>query len=519
MFKIRGIFKLKKIIAIVIITIIMCNVNIEGDIEFVYASESASLDIIFIVDHSNSMNGRDPGHMALEMIEAFVDTTYSQDVRVGFIAYNDAILASTEGAAPIQTKEQRDALKEMINSTAYVGNTDIGLAFTHAMAMIDSDRKTIFVLLSDGETDLTQSTTGRTNEDSDRDVEETIQFCVERDIPIYTIAFGEENTSNRQYLIDLSGQANAESFHATGSYDLIDIFYKILDKHMNFQLTPVSESSYSEGKQHIYYSLSDSKLAEINCVMISNKILSDALIYSNGEQIEVSKLNYYISGKVPADESGNREIEIVTDTVQDQELKVILLGYEDVYEENVSDAVETETEEITTVEETEEETVIQTAVMDETDSKKQTFIENYLGILLGIIAVAIIFLLYISHYKNKKSYDFTGKLNVYFTRLPEGLEIEPLTFALYQMADKKINLGYLLEECGDVVRIMGLRHIEITAGENRSILITNRSNNLLMVRNTVACKNVRYRMKYGDVAYITYEKDVFEMEIHYVSVM
>ena len=129
--------------------------------------------------------------MARGMVKAFVDTVHSTDIRVGFVAYNDRILSSTSPLA-IRTSEERAVIKELIDKETYSGNTDIGLGLSYGCELINNTekRKRVIVLISDGESDLHGSNTGRKWEDSQRDIEETAKQCAVDGIQIYTIAFG-----------------------------------------------------------------------------------------------------------------------------------------------------------------------------------------------------------------------------------------------------------------------------------------------------------------------------------------
>lgn len=55
------------------------------------------------------------------------------------------------------------------------------------------------VLISDGETDLAQSDTGRTEEDSEQDIEDIVKLCQEEGTPIVTVAFGRSMRAKKRY--------------------------------------------------------------------------------------------------------------------------------------------------------------------------------------------------------------------------------------------------------------------------------------------------------------------------------
>ena len=110
-----------------------------------YTSEKHGLDIMFVMDYSGSMKTNDSHDLGRVMVKAFVDTVYSTDVRVGFVAYNDRILTSTSPFA-IQTTEERTAFKRLLDQDGYSGNTDIGLGLSYGLKLLEekSERRLLF---------------------------------------------------------------------------------------------------------------------------------------------------------------------------------------------------------------------------------------------------------------------------------------------------------------------------------------------------------------------------------------
>lgn len=145
------------------------------------------LDIMFVVDYSNSMNGNDPQKMGLQMIEAFMDEAFSTQMSIGFVAYNEQILASYEPVR-LNEKNKRKMLKRELHQLTRSGSTDTGLALKMAKGlMADTSHQGIIVLISDGQPDLSYSQTRRTEEDSLNDMQAVAKECSKDKVPIYTI--------------------------------------------------------------------------------------------------------------------------------------------------------------------------------------------------------------------------------------------------------------------------------------------------------------------------------------------
>lgn len=145
---------IKSFVAAVCSILLMTPITIKAHAEE-YVSEKNGLDVIFVMDYSGSMKSNDSEHIAQAMVKAFIDTVHSADIRIGFVSYNDRILSSAS-PVPVQTAEQRERLKQLINGVGYSGNTDIGLGLRYAEELLgqEDQRKKAIVLISDGESDL-----------------------------------------------------------------------------------------------------------------------------------------------------------------------------------------------------------------------------------------------------------------------------------------------------------------------------------------------------------------------------
>ena len=100
-------------------------------------SREEGLDIIFVMDCSGSMRSNDPDGIGRGMMKAFVDTVHAESIRIGFVAYSDAIVAKTPPVS-IAQQAKRDDLKELIDSVPYAGDTDIGLGLSEAYALMEA---------------------------------------------------------------------------------------------------------------------------------------------------------------------------------------------------------------------------------------------------------------------------------------------------------------------------------------------------------------------------------------------
>jgi len=293
------------------------------------SGKNNALDVVFVVDASGSMKSNDPEGIALEMVKAFVDTIHADDISVGFVAYNDKIVSAS---APISMADQtnRENLKSLINTTVYSGNTDIGLGLAEAYNSleVDGDKKSIIVLISDGETDLRGSVTGRTEAASDEDVAAIVGNCQGKNIPIYTIAFGAYSGS-AEALQRIAGDTGAVNYAAQNPDLLIEILYSILNDNLSYKIQQVSASIYAQGKQEIRVVLNDKYLNEVDVLLISPQRIGKTELLYGDTPVAMTAMTYYAVGKIGTDEIDNniRNLTVNTETAKDQSIKVYVIGY------------------------------------------------------------------------------------------------------------------------------------------------------------------------------------------------
>lgn len=319
---------IKSFVAAVCSILLMTPITIKAHAEE-YVSEKNGLDVIFVMDYSGSMKANDSEHIAQAMVKAFIDTVHSADIRIGFVSYNDRILSSAS-PVPVQTAEQRERLKQLIDGVGYSGNTDIGLGLRYAEELLgqEDQRKKAIVLISDGESDLKGSETGRSLQNSEMDIEYALNQCREQNIPIYTIAFGTYD-GDVQNLSKLSEQTGAQNYAVQAPENLIEILYGIFTTNMNYSIQEITTGIYSQGIQNIRVRLDGAYLDELDVLMISPQSIGSTAVLYGGRQIEPVNLNNYAVAKITDVDSHVNELTIQTETLKDQELNMYLISYRD----------------------------------------------------------------------------------------------------------------------------------------------------------------------------------------------
>lgn len=323
----------KKILYAAAILLALCggwNLQAQESGDIVQVKEAAmmamtkeDLNIVFAVDHSGSMNEQDAQRRIPQMLKVFADTMHGENIRIGYVAYNDTILAQ-RAPVSVQQESQRDMLKETMESADNRGETDIGLGLREAYHLMDgyAGRKMI-VLISDGETDLQHSNTGRTERDSEQDIEEVIQMCRAEGTPVVTVAFGEEYEGEKTELKNISGQTNGESYTARRPEELVGILYDLFHTNFSYTVREAGDSIYGEGSQRMNLETSGTYYDELTVLLLSDRVIREANITYGTKEIQPLLMgNYAVAGLLDAKD----DLSISFETQQKQRMTVFLIG-------------------------------------------------------------------------------------------------------------------------------------------------------------------------------------------------
>ena len=198
------------------------------------AKEEKACDIVFALDISGSMKNTDENRTAIETIKMVIDLCDETD-RVGLVAYNDTIAYCYE-LTGMKTEEERNRLKENIDAIEYKGETDIGLGLGQAVEMLAGQKEKnngMVILLSDGKTDLEHSTSGRTLEQSEADLQAAVELAKEEKIQIHTIGFASEYLEDGDYLTVISANTGGTTQIAASPLQLNQIIQPMIFTYKN----------------------------------------------------------------------------------------------------------------------------------------------------------------------------------------------------------------------------------------------------------------------------------------------
>ncbi|WP_310603427.1 vWA domain-containing protein [Anaerosporobacter sp.] len=266
-----------------------------------YETTPTTTDVVFILDVSASMKKTDSERISIEIIKLMIDLYSDSNTRVGFIAYNDSIV-SIYNLADMSNASLRKDLKKQINTLPFSGYTDMGLALKKGLKLFDLEKdkenQPIVILLSDGETDLSGSTSKRTDSDSYNDIKKSISLAKKSNIPIYTIGLTDNYNTNLDYLTDISSSTNAASYTATNPYQLIDILNGILSPYTDTIISPTTTYTCNKSTNSIDITPIDESTDTLNIILLQKDSPNLEDVLTSAEDTTIVRSNAYTLVKI-----------------------------------------------------------------------------------------------------------------------------------------------------------------------------------------------------------------------------
>lgn len=261
---------------------------------------NTACDIVFALDISGSMKTTDENKTSIEIMKMVIDMCGIDD-RVGFVAYNDTI-AYSYGLTDLEDEAKKQKLKDVIDLIEFSGETDIGLGLRNSIEVVMEDSKReankMVILLSDGKTDLANSNSGRTLEDSEVDIQDSLNISKENKIAINTIGYANEYSQELDYLTVLSANTGGTSNIVAGPLQLLDIINRILGEYKNGNIKTTQTLIGTGEVQNSSVSISSGTVAQAWVMVLSAGELTDFSVSTDNEEVSTVTAKHYALVKI-----------------------------------------------------------------------------------------------------------------------------------------------------------------------------------------------------------------------------
>jgi Ca-activated chloride channel family protein len=261
-----------------------------GSLSTVHAAQGASqIDAVLVLDVSHSMSKSDPSKIGNEAMKMFIDMLSTKGDRVGVVAYTDEIQRE-KALLEIGSAADKENLKGFIDQLNRGAYTDVSVGVKEAVQILDDgadpDHEPMIILLADGNNDFNDNS-GRTQAQSDADMEKALKEANDKDVPIYTIGLNADGKLNKEALAKLSDVTGGKSFSTNSADDLPQILSEIFASHLELNVVPVDSFTANGSYQDVKISVPNANVLEANISIMSSKPVEARLLDPSGKSVPI----------------------------------------------------------------------------------------------------------------------------------------------------------------------------------------------------------------------------------------
>lgn len=261
----------------------------------VMAEQKEGCTISIALDVSGSMNSRDAEHSSIEVIKLFTDICKENDYLI-VTAYNDSIAYQSD-VVSMADEKAKEKLVADLDKLEFSGETDNGLGLRAATdKLLESEavtEKSFVLLVTDGNTDLEKSSTNRTIEDSQRDLNESAELAKNQGVPIYALMYAAEYFEDTGILSVITASTGGKSVLVDNTQELVQIMIETFFTAYNGGKSNFVMDSGSELLKRGSFSLDTANEQGYLIVYSSEKIL-DSEILSENQTVNTIKRDHYL---------------------------------------------------------------------------------------------------------------------------------------------------------------------------------------------------------------------------------
>lgn len=264
-----------------------------------YAATSAQshIDAVLLIDVSNSMKTSDKNKVASEAMKMFIDMLSTQGDKVGIVAYTDKVQRE-KALLEISSETDKQDLKDFIDGLDRGAYTDIAVGVEEAVKVLqngsDPNHEPIIVMLADGNNDFNKST-GRTQSESDKELNAAVEVAKKNGYPIYTIGLNADGKLNKQKLADLSNETGGKAFSTDSADDLPQILSEIFASHLKLKVVPVQSITANGDYQDVTVNVPNGSVLEANISIMSSQPVTAKLTDPSGNAVAIPSKDVVLS--------------------------------------------------------------------------------------------------------------------------------------------------------------------------------------------------------------------------------
>lgn len=250
---------------------------------------ASHIDAVLLIDVSYSMNKSDQNKIANEAMKMFIDMLSTQGDKVGVVAYTDKVQRE-KALLQINSANDKQDLKDFIDGLDRGPYTDIAVGMKEAVKVLqngsDPAHEPMIVMLADGNNDLNTSS-GRTQSQSDQELNEAVQEATKNGYPVYTIGLNANGKLNKEILEDLSNKTGGKAFSTDTADDLPQILSEIFASHLKLKIVPVQSITANGSFQEVTVNVPNASVLEANISIMSSQPVTARLSDPSGNNVVI----------------------------------------------------------------------------------------------------------------------------------------------------------------------------------------------------------------------------------------
>ncbi|WP_413789284.1 vWA domain-containing protein [Paenibacillus tyrfis] len=245
------------------------------------------MDAVLSVDVSTSMNESDVNKVSNEAMKMFIDMASVQGDKIGLVAYTDQVMRE-KALLPINSAADKQDLKSFIDKLSKGPYTDIAVGVNEAVKVLESGTEPghvpLIVLMTDGNNSLNA---GRTQQQSDQELNDAIKKAKDKGIPIYTIGLNADGTLNKAVLERISNETKGKSFITSTADNLPQILSEIYASHFKLKVVPLTGFVANGQFQDVKVTIPNASVQEANISIMSSKPVEVKLFDPSGKEQKI----------------------------------------------------------------------------------------------------------------------------------------------------------------------------------------------------------------------------------------
>lgn len=306
-----------------------------------HAAQSADqkMDAVLAMDASTSMNDSDKNKVANEAMKMFVDMASVSGDKIGLISYTDQIVRE-KALLKINSAGDKEELKSFIDQLARGPYTDVAVGVAEAVKILESGKEAghypLIVLLSDGNNSLRA---GRTQAQSDAELQAAVKKAKDQGVPIYTIGLNADGQLNKDVLDNISRETGGKLFVTSTADTLPQILSEIFANHLKLKVVPLTGFTANGDYQDVTVSIPNGNVMEANVSIMSTrpvevklfdpagqerKVPSDGVVYSKSAAYSLVKLIKPVQGDWKLQIKGVNQDKININLVYNYDLALVM---------------------------------------------------------------------------------------------------------------------------------------------------------------------------------------------------